>query len=109
MEIVKVNVGGKIFVTTQKTLTAYPNSMIGRIFSGNQTSEHRYQGNYFFDRDPDLFVHVLQFLRNKHFQFSGTSKESQDFLRNLLCEARFFKLEELVSTCFSLLRYCGQE
>ena len=108
-DIVTINVGGREFVTTRKTVTCYPNSLLGRIFKGYQHNELRLHKHHFFDRDPELFVHVLQFLRNERLYYSGTSKESRDFLHNLLCEARFFKLQELVSNCMSLLRYCDQD
>ena len=106
--IVQVNVGGRTFVTTRATMIVYPNSLLGRIFTGNQPNEHWYKSEVFFDRDPELFGHVLQFLRNKTFNYSCTSIESKDFLHNLLCEARFFKLQELIGICMSLIRYCDQ-
>lgn len=107
-DIVKVNVGGRTFVTTRKTMIVYPNSLLGRIFTGNQPNDFWFKGEVFFDRDPDLFVYVVQFLRNRTFNYSCTSMESKDFLHNLLCEARFFKLQELISICMSLIRYCDQ-
>ena len=107
-DVVKVNVGGRTFVTTRKTLIVYPNSLLGRIYTGNQPNDFWHNGQVFFDRDPDLFSHVLQFLRNKTLNYSCTSMESKDFLHNLLCEARFFKLQELISICMSLIRYCDQ-
>lgn len=107
-DIVKINVGGRIFVTTRRTMITYPNSLLARIFNGNQPNEYWYNGDIFFDRNPDLFSHILQFLRNKTLNYSCTSPESKDFLHNLLCEARFFKLQDLIGICMSLIRYCDR-
>ena len=107
-DIVRLNVGGRSFVTTRRTMIVYPNSLLARIFNGNQPNEYFCNGEVFFDRDPEMFSHVLQFLRNKTLSYSCTSMQSKDFLHNLLCEARFFKLEDLIGICMSLIRYCDQ-
>lgn len=62
--IVKLNVGGKKFTTTLATLTQHSTSTLAQMFSSKQhktlLDNHR---NAFIDRNPDLFSHVLEYLR----------------------------------------------
>lgn len=62
--IVKVNAGGKLYYTTQKTLTGnFPESMIARLFTRKEMIPHDEQGNYFLDVDPILFGGLLNVMR----------------------------------------------
>jgi len=62
--IVKVNAGGKLYYTTQKTLTGnFPESMIARLFTRKEMIPHDEQGNYFLDVDPILFGALLNVMR----------------------------------------------
>jgi hypothetical protein len=64
--IIKLNVGGKIFITTLSTLLKYQNSFFHKFFSiqkfGMKSSE-MIEDSYFLDRDPHLFKFILLFLR----------------------------------------------
>ncbi|XP_074064435.1 A-type voltage-gated potassium channel KCND1 [Macrotis lagotis] len=60
-EVLVVNVSGRRFQTWKNTLDRYPDTLLG-------SSEKEFffdpdSGEYFFDRDPDLFRHVLNFYR----------------------------------------------
>ncbi|XP_074134083.1 A-type voltage-gated potassium channel KCND1 [Sminthopsis crassicaudata] len=60
-EVLVVNVSGRRFQTWKNTLARYPDTLLGsseKEFFFNPDS-----GEYFFDRDPDLFRHVLNFYR----------------------------------------------
>jgi len=61
--IIVINVGGKVFSTSQATLTSHPNSMLAAMFSGRYTLITDERGNYFIDRDPSLFEYILKYLR----------------------------------------------
>ena len=62
--IVKVNAGGKLYYTTQKTLTGnFPESMIARLFTRKEMIPRDEQGNYFIDVDPILFGALLNVMR----------------------------------------------
>ena len=66
--IIKLNVGGKIFHTTQTTLmSADPNSMLARMFAnaknGMAPAILDENGAYFLDRSPKYFEVVLNYLR----------------------------------------------
>ncbi|XP_041442335.1 potassium voltage-gated channel subfamily D member 2-like isoform X1 [Xenopus laevis] len=60
--LIVLNVSGKRFQTWRNTLERYPDTLLGsteRDFFFNQDS-----GEYFFDRDPDIFRHILNFYRS---------------------------------------------
>lgn len=58
---VKINVGGRQFVTYGQTLARFPDTLLG-----SDEREYFYDpdvGEYFFDRDPMLFGRVLSYYR----------------------------------------------
>lgn len=63
---VKLNVGGNKFETTLTTLTRYPDSMLGTMFSGREGINVKAcdDGYVFIDRDGSYFGFVLNFLRD---------------------------------------------
>ncbi|XP_026102668.1 potassium voltage-gated channel subfamily D member 1-like [Carassius auratus] len=60
-EILYVNVSGLRFQTWKNTLDRYPDTLLGssekEFFYNEDTQE------YFFDRDPEMFRHILNFYR----------------------------------------------
>ncbi|XP_069604038.1 A-type voltage-gated potassium channel KCND1 [Ranitomeya imitator] len=60
-EILVVNVSGRKFQTWKNTLDRYPDTLLGstekEFFFNQETQE------YFFDRDPEMFRHILNFYR----------------------------------------------
>lgn len=64
--IVKVNVGGRIFTTRRSTLCAVPGSFLEAMFSGRHKEEVDEDGVVFIDRDPTFFSAVLNWLRDPH-------------------------------------------
>lgn len=60
---IKLNVGGKIFVTTIQTLTKDPDSMLASMFSGRFDMTPDEDDAFFIDRDPKYFRFILNFLR----------------------------------------------
>ncbi|OCT87361.1 hypothetical protein XELAEV_18021061mg [Xenopus laevis] len=59
--LIVLNVSGTRFQTWRNTLERYPDTLLGsteKDFFFNHDS-----GEYFFDRDPDIFRHVLNFYR----------------------------------------------
>ncbi|XP_005990043.1 BTB/POZ domain-containing protein KCTD21 [Latimeria chalumnae] len=82
---VTLNVGGKLYTTSLSTLTRYPDSMLGAMFSGSFPTRKDSQGHCFIDRDGKVFRYVLNFLRTSHldlpedFQEMGLLKREADF------------------------------
>lgn len=65
--IVTLNVGGRIFETCLGTLLKYPDSLLSKMFdpdSHMKPSVKDKNGNWFIDRNPDLFSSVLDFYRS---------------------------------------------
>lgn len=62
-EVVELNVGGTIFQTFRSTLVKFPDSMIAAMFSGRHPLARDKEGRPFLDRNPELFVYVLEYLR----------------------------------------------
>jgi hypothetical protein len=63
---VVLNVGGRHFETFRNTLLKYPQTLLGTMFSERNEKLAKAQdpnGEYFFDRDPDLFPVILNFYR----------------------------------------------
>nr|XP_006819272.1 PREDICTED: BTB/POZ domain-containing protein KCTD4-like [Saccoglossus kowalevskii] len=90
-EIINLNVGGKLYSTTRSTLTRYPDTMLGAMFSGRMPSLKDAHGNYFIDRNGDMFKYILEFLRN------GSIHLPEDFkdFGALAVEADFYQIAEI--------------
>ena len=99
-EIIGLNVGGYIYTTSRSTLTRYPNSMLGNMFSDRLPSAQDSQGNFIIDRDGKVFRHILNFLR------TCTSKLvlPEDFKEFAILseEAEFYQIRELIA---AIMRY----
>jgi hypothetical protein len=64
-DIVKLNVGGRRFTTSRQTLTWVQDSFFSSLLSGRIPSLKDEAGAIFVDRDPDVFVPILHFLRSR--------------------------------------------
>ena len=66
LELVSLDVGGKIFKTKMETLTKYPDSALARMFTDpliEETLTKTENGEYFLDVDPEDFEVIMKFLR----------------------------------------------
>ena len=62
MDKIRLDVGGRLFVTTAKTLSNVPDTRLSALT--NTSAEYNKETNtYFFDRSPELFNWVLDFYR----------------------------------------------
>ncbi|XP_033111069.1 BTB/POZ domain-containing protein KCTD6-like [Anneissia japonica] len=62
-EVVNLNVGGCIYTTSRSTLTRYPDSLLGSMFSDRLPTNVDDGNRYIIDRDGPTFRHILNFLR----------------------------------------------
>src|ERR1700722_12155448 len=64
-DVLQLNIGGQIIMTTRATLTRVPKSTLATMFNGRW--EHKFgkdqYGNIFLDFNPVLFSHLLEQLR----------------------------------------------
>ncbi|XP_077174846.1 SH3KBP1-binding protein 1 isoform X2 [Paroedura picta] len=89
-ELVPLNVGGRRFSTSRQTLTWAPDSFFSSLLSGRISTLKDETGAIFIDRDPDIFVPILNFLRTKELDLRGTN------ISLLLHEAEFYGIAPLV-------------
>jgi hypothetical protein len=61
---VELNVGGYRFETSVQTLRRAPGNIFDACFSGRYAQDACTDGSIFIDRDGELFVHVLQYMRD---------------------------------------------
>ena len=109
-KVVTLDVGGTKYRTTLSTLTKYPDSMLGAMFSGRHNLPQQEDGSYFIDRDGEVFKYILMYLRDRdhcsdtiynedlHKPLSRSSPPSvleRQTLVNIASEARYFLLGEL--------------
>lgn len=54
-EIISLDVGGRVFKTSRKTLLKAPRSKLASIANGQEVFPRQGDGSYFIDRDPERF------------------------------------------------------
>lgn len=88
---VRLNVGGKLFVTMKQTLSSSP--YFTRLLQDDERMPNAEDGShvYFVDRDPDRFAKILNYLRD-----GSLCKCKNDNLEELRTEADFYGLDDLV-------------
>ena len=90
--VLKLNVGGKEFMTTLGTLSSDQNSMLARMFStdanGRISATQDVNGAFFIDRCPKYFGVILNFLRCG--KLEKVANIDLKFLRN---EAEYFCIQ----------------
>ena len=90
--IIKLSVGGHVFMTSTLTLTRDPDSMLAAMFSGRHKLHTTSDGAVFIDRDGMHFRHILNFLRDG-FLRSGTLPDDQSVIQELIAEAEYYQLQ----------------
>lgn len=66
--LVRINVGGKLFITTRTTLEKIPDTRLSHL-SDLDLNYNRDRKEWFFDRNPDLFNNILDFYRIEELHF----------------------------------------
>ncbi|KAI9564726.1 hypothetical protein GHT06_008467 [Daphnia sinensis] len=90
-EIINLNVGGTRFSTSRQTLTWIPDTFFTSLLSGRINTLVDDQGSIFVDRDPTLFMHVLNYLRTKEIHLP----ETENGMKGLVHEAEFYGITPL--------------
>ena len=101
--IIKLNVGGHYFTTSETTLLADKNSMLGTMFSGYYKLTKSGDDSCFIDVDGTYFHIILNFLRGR-ITVSELPKD-EEVLQNLRAEADFYQLstlKELITTSLAI-------
>lgn len=96
--VVRLNVGGTYHTTSKTTLTRYPDSQLGAMFSRSVPPTLDETGAIFIDRDGHLFQYVLNFLRSPKLPLITDTK----LLDQLIIEAEFYQLDALIKALESM-------
>ena len=89
--MIKLNVGGRIYVTSKDTLTGRaPNSMLA-VMINHQNPAQMIDGAYFIDRDPEIFRWLMLYFRGSNILPKRDSPE----LWLLKEEAEYFAVDGL--------------
>ena len=106
--IIRLLVGGREHATTRDTLSMVPDSFLDRLVSGELPSTLDEQGRYFIDRNGELFVFVLDWLRTAG-DAEVVARASADVLGRLRIEADFYGIDDLAAACSSNLERLAQK
>ncbi|KAH7676057.1 potassium channel tetramerization domain containing 5-like protein, partial [Aphelenchoides avenae] len=90
---IQLNIGGKVFETTRKTLCRDPESFLARLDGDDSALPRRKdkKGAYVIDREPENFAVILHYLRTGFLKVpDGVTREE------LVEEAEFYNLVALV-------------
>lgn len=93
--IIRINVGGQVFTTTKPTLLKIPGTLLYEI--ATNTGNARFlprdpKGNFFVDRSPLMFEHILDYLRNGELYIPNTSEER----RLMVSEAEYYRITPII-------------
>ena len=102
-KVVTLDVGGTKYRTTLSTLTKYPDSMLGAMFSGRHDLPQQEDGSYFIDRDGEMFKYIILYLRDHTLCLSVVPTFSVATLLQLKAEFEYFQLYpdvgNIINTC----------
>ena len=90
--IVDMNVGGHVYTTSLASLTRYPDSMLGVMFSGRRPVAKDSRGSFFIDRDGPMFRYVLNFLRSSKLNLPENFQEFDQLME----EADFYQISQMI-------------
>ena len=106
--IIRLLVGGREHATTRDTLSMVPDSFLDRLVSGELPSTLDEQVRYFIDRNGELFVFVLDWLRTAG-DAEVVARASPDVLGRLRIEADFYGIDDLAAACTANLERLAQK
>jgi hypothetical protein len=93
--MIKLNVGGRLLTTTLATLTRFPDTMLGAMFSGRHALIKDENGAYFIDRDGRHFESILNFLRAPS-SYTRAVLQKRGDTSELEIEADYYGLKDLM-------------
>jgi hypothetical protein len=96
-KIITLNVGGRKYETAIDTLRS-ESGLFARNFSDGYTWEPQAKGSYFLEANPDLFEHLLRFMRRPEiFPLFYTKADgyNYDLYNHLEAEALYFQMDTL--------------
>lgn len=92
---VTLNVGGRKFITFASTLEE--SGFLSALVSGRWDHNQQADGSFFIDANPDLFQHILEYLRRKFMPLCWDHEKGRDLAmyKALLQEAEYYGIPSL--------------
>jgi hypothetical protein len=87
-----LDIGGKIFATSQTTLTNGKSHFFTAMFSGKYSTKPNSDGTYFIDRNPTIFQLILDYLRGEEIYIREMNPKDK---KQLLRDAQYFQIHDL--------------
>jgi hypothetical protein len=91
-EIVKLNIGGKVYSIAVSTIKKFPDSLLAKLLESGRVDPNE---EIFFDRSPGTFDLILEYIRNGQLNFN---KFNEDQLHKLKADAEYFGIFDLEMT-----------
>jgi hypothetical protein len=85
-DIVRLNIGGKKFTTTIKTLMSVPDTIFYKVIITKTLDTKK---EIFIDRSPELFHYLLDYLRYKKFNYARFTLEELKLLKE---ESEYYEI-----------------
>jgi hypothetical protein len=96
-KVITLDIGGHKFKTVPNTLRS-GSGLFHRQLSDNYTWSPQADGSYFMDADPDLFAHLLRFMRRPEIFplfYTKANGFDYDLYNRLEAEAEYFQMDDL--------------
>ncbi|XP_075706175.1 potassium channel regulatory protein [Rhinoderma darwinii] len=90
-EVITLDVGGMKFSTLTSTLLRFPESKFAHMLDGSDRDFRIVNGQYFVDRDGNLFNYILDYLRTSHLTLPSDFSDYERLQR----EAEFYQIPSL--------------
>jgi len=88
-----LDIGGKVFATSQATLTNGKSHFFTAMFSGKySTKPNTDEGTYFIDRNPLMFQLILDYLRGEDIYVREISAKDK---KQLLRDAQYYQIHDM--------------
>jgi len=99
-ELVELQVSGQHFTATARVLRHHKDSVFHTLISGNFTVARDRNGAIIIDRNPRCFNLILDFLRGDTSNIERlVARKDEQYLPQLISDAKFFGLADLVNIC----------
>mmetsp|Transcript_2270 Transcript_2270/g.3230 ORF Transcript_2270/g.3230 Transcript_2270/m.3230 type:complete len:204 (-) Transcript_2270:112-723(-) len=96
LDRVTINLGGTLFMTTRETLMNDERTYFAAMLRMKSfTNSNSQPEEFFIDRDPTHFRHILNYLRGNRINLDTLGLESLSFMDELLLEAQYFNINGL--------------